>query len=125
MSELVDFKIALVEGYAIEELMKLDYPELEYVLVKDTEQGLRTIQNEQADVFIGSLIGTSYVMRENGYSGIIVAGDTPYTTEIHLATDKDSEELRNILDKSLDALDQEALNLVFGKWRSVKIQRVF
>jgi len=52
MKELAGKKIAVVDGYAVSEWIPRDFPDIKLVRVKDSEEGLRLLRDEQVFAYI-------------------------------------------------------------------------
>jgi PAS domain S-box-containing protein len=125
LADLVDRKIAAIEGFATTKALKERHPRIKRILVKNALEGLQKVSLGQADAFIESLGVVSYVMDKNFIPDIKIVGDsklkTPIETKLHMAVLKDKEILRDILQKGLDAITAEELQEIRTRWMPISI----
>ena len=125
MKELAGKKIAVVNGYASHDILKIRHPELDLLLVDDVTSGLNAVIRRKAYGFVGSLAAISHVMGREGISGLKVSGETPYNYRLAVGVRKDEPILAGIIQKAVDTISEEARNAIFQRWISVTYERGF
>jgi polar amino acid transport system substrate-binding protein len=125
LADLVDRKIAAIEGFATTKALEKRHPRIKRILVKNTLEGLQKVSFGEADAFIESLGVVSYIMDKHFIPDIKIIGDsklkTPVETKLHMAVLKDNEILRDILQKGLDAITAEELQEIRTRWMPISI----
>ncbi|MFC1512924.1 transporter substrate-binding domain-containing protein [Thermodesulfobacteriota bacterium] len=116
LPELYGKQVAVVADYAIHEILRRDHPGLELVPVKNIQEGLQKLQQEEVTAFVGNLLTTSHYLASRGSQKIKVGGETPYKNRLSMAVRSDWPELMTILQKTLDSLSDEERNTLYRKW---------
>ncbi|MDM8535995.1 transporter substrate-binding domain-containing protein [Desulfobacterales bacterium HSG17] len=102
LMELNGKKIAVVEGYAVQEWLSRDYPDIRLITTGTICESLERLVRGEVFAYVGNILTTSYYIRETGKFSIKVAGETPYSYDQTMAVRKDWPELVNILQKALN-----------------------
>jgi ABC-type amino acid transport substrate-binding protein len=63
LRELAGRKVAVVEGYAVNDWIPRDYPEIRLVRVKTAQEGLRTLQRGEVFAYIENMLVLDYLNR--------------------------------------------------------------
>ena len=122
MGELVGRRVAIVEGYAIHDLLLANYPDIELLPVVDVEQGLAILAKGQVDAYVGNILVTDYYLDKLGYTNIRVAGQTPYNYEQSMGVRKDWPLFCSILNKALKSIPIVEQNKTYSLWTSARYQ---
>ena len=125
MKAIAGKKIAVVNGYASHDILKIRHPELDLLLVDDVTSGLNAVIRRKAYGFVGSLAAISHVMGREGMSGLKVSGETPYSYKLAVGVRKDEPVLAGIIQKAADTISEETRNAIFKRWISVTYERGF
>lgn len=125
LSDIADKKIGTVKGYAIEELIKKDYPNIHLITVDNMEEGLRDVSAGKLDYFIETLNSASLKIQRLGLANLKIVGKTPYADVNHIGVRNDDPVLRNILDKALRSISPQERDRIIQKWFSVKFEQGF
>ncbi len=125
MDELAGKEIAVVNGYASHDILKVRHPELDLLLVDNVASGLNAVIRRRAYGFVGSLAAISHVMGREGISGLKVSGETPYNYKLAVGVRKDQPILAGIIQKAVDTISEEERNAIFKRWISVTYERGF
>ncbi len=123
--ELHKLRVAVVKGYATEELLTKDYPDIDLVLAESTIEALHLLARNEVDVFVGNILTASYYLGQLGYTQIKVAGDTSYIYNQTMGVRKDWPILAGILQKTLDAIPPYEQNKIRQQWVTVKYEHGF
>ncbi|NOR20965.1 MAG: transporter substrate-binding domain-containing protein, partial [Xanthomonadales bacterium] len=122
-------RVAVVEDFFHQEYMERRYPEVELVLVEDVLDSLYAVMEGRADALVSSFPVAKYLMDKHALLGLRVAfisRDPELMSSNALAVRKDWPVLRDILQKSMDTLDQEEMTALRQKWlgatREVDVQ---
>ena len=125
MKDLRGQKIAVVKGYASQDILRDRHPELELLTVDNVTAGLHAVMRGAAHAFIESLAAVSHVIGREGISGVKVSGETPYNYHISVAVPKDQPILAGIIQKALNSISEEERNEIIKRWISVTYERKF
>jgi len=123
--ELSGKKVAVVRGYAIEDWLRRDFPEIPLVLVPTTLDGLKKLQRGEVFAYIDNLLVIGYYQAKMKVSTIKIAGQTPYVNAQCMAVRKDWPELASILQKALDSISEEERAEIYKKWLPIRYEHGF
>ncbi|MBN2538489.1 MAG: transporter substrate-binding domain-containing protein [Deltaproteobacteria bacterium] len=123
MNELKGKKIAVVNGHASHDILKVRHPELDLMLTADAKAGLHAVKRRDAYAYIGSLAAISYVISHESISSLMVCGETPYNYELSIGVSKKQPILASIMQKAVTAITEEERNAIYQKWISVTYKR--
>lgn len=113
-------RVAVVEGYATEELLIADHPDIIVVPTNNTIEALHLLARGEVDAFVGNLLTTSYYLGQLGYSQIKVAGITTYKYNQSMGVRKDWPLLVSSLQKALATITTQERNIIKQQWVGVQ-----
>lgn len=122
---LVGKKVAVVDGYAPQDMLIRDYPELSLFPVKNIADGLNAVRHDDADVFIDGLAPVSHIMSREGIPGLKISGEAPLKFDLAIGIHKDKPILTGIIQKVLDTISEDKRNEIFNRWVSIRYERGF
>jgi PAS domain S-box-containing protein len=125
MRELEGKKVAVVNGYAVNDWIPRDFPAIRLVRVKTVQEGLETLQRGEVFAFIESMLVLDYYRAKLELTTLKIAGRTPYVNAQSMAVRKDWAILAGILDKSLDSISGAERNAIYRKWLPIRYERGF
>ena len=125
MHELAGKSVAIVEGYAIEDWMGRDFPDIDLVRVKAAREGLEKLQRGEVFAYIDNLLIIGYYQAEMKATSLKIAGQTPYTNAQCMAIRKDWPILAGILDKALDSISESEHDSIHRRWLPVRYEHGF
>ncbi len=118
--------VAVERGYAIQELLEADHPDVELLVVESTLDALKSVSIGTADAYVGSQYVGSYLIEQNLLSGIEAVAqfnDTP--SQLHMAAPKDKFILRDILDKALLSISEKEKREIVKTYTAVATDAAF
>ncbi len=116
-------KVAVVRGYAIQELLERDYPGREFYLANNLEEALKALSKGEVDAYVGNLASITYTTQKLGLTNLKVATTAPYKFELAFAVRKDWPQLANILNKSLESIPTLEKTTIHNRWINVRFER--
>lgn len=122
VSEILDKKIGIVKSYAIKEILKNRYPQINILDINNAEEGIEMIRKGQIFAYIDSAPAIGYVIRKHGVVDIKIAGRLYFDLKLSIATRNDEEILLGIMQKTLDSISEEEKNSIINKWNTVKYE---
>ncbi len=125
LEQLAGKPVAVVDGYAIQDLLQANHPEIELVPTRNVPQALALLSRGEVFAFVGDLATTGYYIGTAGLTPITFARETPYKFELALATRKDEPLLASILEKALAAIPQVERKRIFQKWITIQYEHRF
>lgn len=112
LDDLLDKRIAVVPGYALEEKISQDYPGIERVYVSDLRDGLTMLVEGQADATVGSQFIMETLLRDPALSDLRVVSETQYLNLVRMGIRKDYRFGYSILNRAVRSLDPADHNAI-------------
>lgn len=126
IDDIVTKKIAIEDGFYNHIFLKQNFPNANLLLTKDTVGALKAVSFNQADLTFGVLPAEAYLIKKNSFNNLKLTGIADNNLfsnkELKIATSKNNEILRNIIQKSLDDISQDERNSIVNKWITVDIE---
>ena len=119
ISQLSNKSIAVVHGYEIKEHLLLSDPTIRIVPVDSIAEGLNTVVNGKADVFINNLmVLADLIKRERYYDLNLSVLPEVAVKQTYFGVRKEYRELVPLLNIALNTLDQSQKKDLYLKWGS-------
>lgn len=122
LQQLAGRRVAVVENYAVHDLLVQDYPSIELVAAPSLSDALRLLAAGEVEAFVGSIVTTTYYLNELGLTQIKVAGETPYRHGLVMAVRKDWSILTGIIDKALRAMPPDVHHQIQQRWMPINFK---
>lgn len=116
MDELAGHRVLVMAGYASEEWMRTEYPEIELVLAPDVRTAVRMLAEGRADALIGNLFAVSHAISIEKRFQIRVAGETPFSFDLAMVVRPDWPELAQLLERAIAAIAQSERDVIQSRW---------
>ncbi len=114
--------VAVVRDFATQKSLSTDYPEIEQLEVGSTLAALEAVSQGQADVFIGTLAVSAYLLEKHFITNIKVAGETPFEVNgVSMGVRKDWPMLASILQKGLASITTAERVEIRRRWVSLAL----
>jgi PAS domain S-box-containing protein len=123
VQDFEDNKVAVVRGYATQDLLEQDYPDRKFFLANNLEHALKALSKGQVDAYLGNLASITYTTQKLRLTNLKVATTAPYKFELAFAVRKDWPQLVNILNKSLESIPDSERAKIYNHWISVRFER--
>ncbi len=121
LDDLKDYKVGIVTGYFIEELLKRDHPQLNLVKVNSTELGLQLVNRGKLDGFIANLAVVTHILNTSNLNMVRIASSTPYSLDLSIGVRKGLEPLVPILNTALETIDKDTRATIANRWLALNI----
>jgi polar amino acid transport system substrate-binding protein len=118
LADMKNKKIVMPAGYTLTQLVMDQYPNHEYMLVKNPAEGLKLVSLGKADGFIGSLGIINYLIKKLFLNNVHVAAEIALDRDLplYMAVRKDWTLLAGILDKAMKQVDSSQYDAIVNKW---------
>lgn len=124
LSNLKGKRVAVIKGYAIQELLEMNHPGITVVPVKSIGEAFKRLGSD-IDAYLGTLTTTSHHIIQTGNSSVKVTGESPYEYSLSMACRNDWSVFHQILQKALDNISSEERDEIYREWISVKYEYGF
>ncbi|MDZ7817248.1 MAG: ABC transporter substrate-binding protein [Aliarcobacter sp.] len=123
INQFKDRKIGISKDYAFEEILKIKYPHLNFVDVKDIKDGFEQIQKGKIFGFIGNLTTVGFAIQKDYIGQIKIIAKLDEILEAGISSRNDEPLLNNIFQKALDSIDSKKREEIYNKWLYVNYQK--
>jgi two-component system, NarL family, sensor histidine kinase EvgS len=106
-SLLIGMRVAGVRDYAPTLALRRDFPEVEIVDCSTIGEALRFVAGGKADAVLCNLVTSAHLTRQQGLTGLKVAGVAPYTFQLRIAVRRDHPVLHKALDAAIASLGHQ------------------
>ncbi len=125
IKELANKKVAVVKGYAVEDWIIRDFPEIQLIQAKSTLDGLEMLQRGEVFAYLDNLLIIGDFQAKMKVSNIKIAGQTPYINAQCMAVRKDWAPLASIVQKALASISETERREIYRKWLPVRYEHGF
>jgi PAS domain S-box-containing protein len=123
LDKLRGHKVALEEGYFMQDLLQRDYPEIELTGADNEVEALRMVDSGLADAYIGDGVTLNYFIQQEGLLNLRYAGSTEYVSHHRMAVIKQHPLLLSILQKTLADIDPLQREAIQNRWMGRAIEQ--
>ena len=121
LSELNGQSLAIPSGWSILPVVRSRFPDINIVEVENSLQGIRKVLAREVAATLDNEAIIRYVARHYFLAGLQVhpgidMGEGPVPDQLHIVVPSDSLQLRAIIDKAINAIDQAHRNYLEKKW---------
>ena len=116
IKKLIGKKVAVCQGYAIEEHIKHKYPKLNLVPLVNEEACIKALKNGDVEAFISLEPAANYIITKNGYKDLVIGEHLKYENELGIAINKNKPVLASIIKKGNEAISFDEKNEILNKW---------
>lgn len=124
IDDLTKLTLAVENGYVSHRFLVNNYPNTKLVLKKDSLEVLQAVSNGEAEATFGILPTLYSIIERNSLSNlklVSIEDDNMFAPkELCMATSKDNQILRDILQKGLDSISKEEKDIITKRWLDIK-----
>lgn len=125
LKDLRNETVAVVRGYATQDLLEKNHPELELYLADNVADALENLSVGKVYAYIGNIATVSHVIKRDGLTNIKISGQTPYNYELSMGVRKDWPEFMPILQKALDSITVQEHDQIYRNWIKLRYEHGF
>ncbi|MEE9493734.1 MAG: transporter substrate-binding domain-containing protein [Gammaproteobacteria bacterium] len=114
--DISEKRIVVIEGYGYLAKLHDKYPEIDFITVKDVQEGLLVVSTGAADAFVSSLNLGSYHINQMGLNNLRLVGEVSVMLQIGLGVRRDMPELYSILNKTVATLTSAEKFRITEEW---------
>ena len=113
-------KLGIVEGYAIAETLKSEYPQANIIGVRSITDGLERVESGELYGYIDNLMTIARSAQKDFTGEIKVSGRLKENIDLAIGTRNDEPLLNSIFEKLVASITAERKQEIFNKWVSIK-----
>ena len=124
LDSVMNKKFTIVKGYAFAEILKNKYKNIDFIKVKDINEGLDLVYKGEAYGHIDVLYTAAYAIEKEYYSSLKINGQFDEKWELSIGVRNDDPILLSILEKVSLLIDEKEKQHILNNWLSVKYEKV-
>jgi len=125
IASLKNKKIGVVKDITFIDFLKKHYPYLDIVEVNNINEGLKKVSKNELFAQIDTISTISNEIQENFLTELKISGKLKENLPLYFAVRKDDNFLLNILNKSINSIDDFAKQKIVNKWISIEFKNNF
>ena len=125
LSSLKNKKISVIDSYTIIDLLQSKYKDIEFVKVKNIDEGLEKVLKGETFGHIDAMSAAWYKLQTKYLTQIAVSAKLDEVTQLSIAIRNDDEVLSSIFQKAVLSIDDLTKDEIINKWISVEYKKEF
>ncbi|WP_228156409.1 ABC transporter substrate-binding protein [Arcobacter caeni] len=125
LSSIKNKKISIVEDYAIVEILKNKYKDIEFVTVKNIDEGLEKVLRNETFGHIDAISTAWYKLQTKYLTQLSISAKLDEVSKFSIAVRSDDSILYEILQKAVLSIDDFVKEELLNKWVSVEYKKEF
>ncbi|MCG8685413.1 MAG: transporter substrate-binding domain-containing protein [Desulfobacterales bacterium] len=123
LEKLKGMKVTVVHNYIWKDILETSHPELSLSPAQDIGAALKKVSFGMSDAMVGYLATASHHIERLGISNLKISGETVSVLDISFAINKNTPQLKEIINKVLDQTTQEQKKTILRKWISLEFTK--
>jgi ABC-type amino acid transport substrate-binding protein/CheY-like chemotaxis protein len=121
LHDLFGKKLAVAKGWANHELLQKNYPEINFVEVSGTTEGLEAVARNKVDAYTDTLLSAEYMIKKNFMANLKIVNKSASIKElgymrVHLGVRSDWPIFYSIIKKALDLISPNEIEKIYTKY---------
>ncbi len=125
ISMLKDKKIAIGNNFTVHNILKNEFPNMNFILVSSVKEGLQLVSDKKAYAFIDIQPVLFFNIAKYNFDDLKVSGNTGLDFSLKFMIRDDYEILESILNKAISSISLNELNSIVNKWGNIQFQTSF
>jgi signal transduction histidine kinase/ABC-type nitrate/sulfonate/bicarbonate transport system substrate-binding protein len=125
LTSLNNKKISVVNNYAIMDILKNKYKNIEFIPVKDIDEGLKKILEGETFGHIDSISTSWYKLQSKHLTKIAISAKLDENIDISIAVNNQDSVLYGILQKAVLSIDDLVKNEMLNRWIFTEHEKEF
>lgn len=113
---LKDKQLSMVSGYAITDLLKRKYQNINFNEVQNIQEAFGDVQRGESYGTIAPLAIAMYIIEKNRVKNLKISAKLDEVNYIRMSVVKDEVLLYSILDKAINSIDSSVIDNMLNKW---------
>lgn len=125
LSSIKNKKVSIVEDYAMMDILKNKYKNLEFVTVKNIDEGLEKVLSGETFGHIDAISTAWYKLQTKYLTQLSVSAKLDEVSKVSIAVRNDDSILFEIFQKSVLSIDDFLKDEILNKWVSIEYKKDF
>jgi len=123
ISSIKGKSLGIVKGYAFGEILRVRYPNMKIVDVKNVGDGLKKVEEGKIFGFIGTLATVAYKIQKEHFGSLKISGKFDENWKLGVATRNDEPLLLSIFNKAINSISKKQNQMILNRWISVQYDK--
>ncbi len=123
IKDLKNESVAVVKGYATQDLLEKNHPELNLYRASNLTEALQAVSLGKVFAYIGNIASVSETLKREGLTNLKISGQTAYKFDLSMAVRKDWPEMIPILQKALDSITPQQQEQIYQHWIKLRYEQ--
>ncbi len=123
LEKLKGMNVTVVHNYIWKDILEKSHPELDLSPAQDIGAALNKVSFGMADAMVGYMATASHHIERLGISNLKISGETVSVLDISFAVNKETPQLRRIINKVLDQTTADQKKAILRKWISLEFTK--
>ncbi len=116
-------KVAIVKNHYLKYFLENKYYDLNFVEVKNIQEGFKKVKNSEIFAFLDALPTTIYNLRNSlYYDDLKISGQLTQALNIKIGTKINDENLYEIIQKTINSISEEEKEKILNKWVPIEYE---
>jgi signal transduction histidine kinase/ABC-type amino acid transport substrate-binding protein len=125
ISHIINKKIAVGNNFTAHNILKNAYPQINFVLVKNVQEGLDLVSKDKVYAFIDIKPVLLYNIKKYNFTDLKISGNTGLNFSLKFMIRDDYPIVESILNKAISSISINELNSIVNKWDNIQFQTNF
>ena len=125
LSSIKNKKVSIVEDYAILDVLKNKYKNIEFVTVKNIDEGLEKVLHKEVFGHIDAISTAWYKLQTKYLTQLSVSAKLDEVSKLSIAVRNDDSILFEVFQKSVLSIDDFVKDEILNKWVSIEYKKEF
>ncbi|AXX90345.1 histidine kinase [Arcobacter suis] len=125
LSSIKNKKVSIVEDYAMMDILKNKYKNLEFVTIKNIDEGLEKVLSGETFGHIDAISTAWYKLQTKYLTQLSVSAKLDEVSKVSIAVRNDDNVLFEIFQKSVLSIDDFLKDEILNKWVSIEYKKEF
>lgn len=120
-SQLNGQTVVVVKGYWSHEFFEKKFPEVHLLIVDSVKEALTAVMTGKAIAYSENLAVANYAMRQHGFTGLTVVGESEEKSELSIGVHQSDPMLFSIMQKALASVPEEEKRAIYDRWIHIEL----
>lgn len=121
--QITDKKIAIIKDYALGEVLRIKYPNIDFIDVQNINEGLELVHKGKIFGMIDTLATVGYHIQNNYIGQLKITGKFDEIWKLGIGARNDEPILTTIFEKAINDITTNQKQQILNKWISVNYQK--
>ncbi|MBT4638835.1 MAG: transporter substrate-binding domain-containing protein, partial [Deltaproteobacteria bacterium] len=122
LKDLSGKRVGVVKGYITQEKISQNYPDIIVVPQDNLSLGIQALDSREVDAFVDNLASITHELDRVENQTIKIAAPTEFFFDLHIGVRKGLPELVDILNKTIDSIDDKERNRIKNTWMAIEVK---